>query len=126
MRLAKTLKISSESKYLSLCIAAIFGIFFINYGIAFLIGPIRANIPSLNKFSLNLGIYYDFNESWFGDIGELIVVNAIIYAAMPFVEDLFLAWLPNYIFQSIDKTDPRLCCCFCFRACCKCCRKKQD
>lgn len=69
MRLAKTLKISSESKYLSLCIAAIFGIFFINYGIAFLIGPIRANIPSLNKFSLNLGIYYDFNEAWFSDIG---------------------------------------------------------
>lgn len=126
MRLAKTLKISSESRYLSLVVFAVFLIYFINYGIAFLIGPIKANIPGFNNFSLNLGIYYDFNESWFGDIGELIVVNAIIYAAMPFVEDLFLAWLPNYIFQSIDKTDPRLCCCFCFRACCKCCRKKQD
>ena len=45
MKLAATLKMSSESHYLSLVIASITLIFFINYGIAYLLGPLRLGIP---------------------------------------------------------------------------------
>ena len=100
MKLAATLKMSSESHYLSLVIASITLIFFINYGIAYLLGPLRLGIPFFSGIQ-DFSIYYDFNQAWFGDIGELVVVNALIYAAMPFIEDFFGTWLLLSYFRQL-------------------------
>ena len=112
MKLATTLKMSSESHYLSLVIASITLIFFINYGIAYLSGPIKLGIPYFSGIQ-DFSIYYDLNQAWFGDIGELIVVNALLYAVMPFLEDFFLVWLLiSYFLRLKDKADPsKKCCC---------------
>ena len=88
-------------------------------------------MPFLNKISLDFGIYYDFNQAWFADIGELIVLNSLLYAFMPFIEDFFMVSVPYFFQKNYDiQTKKR---CLCFRAifkslCCNCCcrRNKED
>lgn len=95
IKLAKMIDFESESMYLSFVIVSIFLIFFINYGVAYLFGPLKAGVPFFDKLQVSFGIYSDFNEAWFGDVGELIILNCLIYAFMPLIEAVCLVWAPT-------------------------------
>ena len=81
MWLVKFITFKSESKRSFLVIIFIFLVCFNNYGIVYLIAPLKLSIPILNYFFV--GIYPDFNYAWYDDIGGLIISVSIINAIMP-------------------------------------------
>ena len=50
---------------------SVFLIYFFNYGIMFLIGPLNIEIQFMSTFFA--GVYTDFSTHWFNEIGGLIV-----------------------------------------------------
>jgi len=77
----------------------VFLVYFMNYGVVYLMAPMMIEIPILNIYFT--GIYPDFNTSWFQDIGHLIISVSIINAIMPPVM-LAVDWLLQNILRSID------------------------
>jgi len=77
----------------------VFLVYFMNYGVVYLMAPMMIQIPILSIYFE--GIYPDFNTNWFQDIGGLIIFVAIINAIIP---PIMLAsdWLLMNILRSID------------------------
>jgi len=81
IRLSDYIYFGNESIRQSYNIVCIFLIFFNNYGIIYLIAPMTLHLPLIDYFFS--GIYPDFNETWFKDIGSLVISVALINAVMP-------------------------------------------
>ena len=73
-----------ESSRLNYTIVSVFMIFFFNYGVIYMYAPMR--IPTPIVHSIFNGVYKDFNDSWFEDVGSLIIQVAFINAIMPPIE----------------------------------------
>ena len=52
-------------------VLAVFAIFFANYGLLYLIGPMVLDIPYISHFAK--GIYFDFNQAWYSDVGYQVI-----------------------------------------------------
>lgn len=57
---------------------SVFSIFFLNYGLLYILAPFKWDIPVLN--SILIGIYEDFNQFWFSDVGNMVISVMIINA----------------------------------------------
>ena len=71
-------------------VVSVFIIYFLNYGVLYLLAPMKLNVPFVS--SLVSGIYWDFNQYWFTDIGYQVTTVMIINAIFPPLEILLL-WL---------------------------------
>ena len=63
---------------------SVFSIIFLNYGILYLITPLKIEVPLVSL--IMSGVYYDFNKNWFSDIGSQIISVMIINAIFPPIE----------------------------------------
>ncbi len=70
IHLTKLIKFTSNSQRMRFIIVSVFCIFFFNYGVMYILGPMELKIPIAGQFLL--GIYTDFNQFWFSDIGFLV------------------------------------------------------
>ena len=70
-------------------IVSVFSIYFLNYGILYLLAPMNIQIPLVSD--VLIGVYYDFNQQWYSDIGQQIISVMIINAIFPPLEILMLA-----------------------------------
>ena len=51
------------------------------YGVLYLITPMRLEIPIVSFFTI--GVYWDFNQYWFADIGYQVFTVLCIKAFFP-------------------------------------------
>ena len=65
-------------------LVSVFSIIFLNYGILYLITPLKIDVPLVSL--IMSGVYYDFNQNWFRDIGYQIINVMIINAIFPPIE----------------------------------------
>ena len=79
---------------------SIFMILFFNYGIMYLFAPLDFNTDFMKR--ILSGIYTDFGNHWFLEIGSLIVTNQLIIALMPPVV-LLLNWLWSAMLHKYDQ-----------------------
>ena len=49
-------------------IVSVFSIYFLNYGVLYLLAPMKLEIPFVSE--VLIGVYYDFNQQWYSDIGQ--------------------------------------------------------
>lgn len=98
--LAKWLSFTSNSERMRFILVSVFLIYFLNYGVLYLIAPLSINLPIVSK--ILRGIYPDFNQAWFGDIGNQIISVMLINAIMPPIEVFFL-WLWSYVRRAYDQ-----------------------
>ena len=75
-------------------IVSVFSIFFLNYGLLYLIAPMSLNIPIISSFMM--GIYEDFNQYWFSDIGGMVISVQLINALTAPLE-AFAFWFWNKV-----------------------------
>ena len=54
---------------------------FVYYGVLYLITPLRVEIPIVSYFCV--GVYGDFNQYWFIDIGMQVMTVLLIKAFFP-------------------------------------------
>mmetsp|Transcript_36399 Transcript_36399/g.44476 ORF Transcript_36399/g.44476 Transcript_36399/m.44476 type:complete len:226 (+) Transcript_36399:2111-2788(+) len=108
IQLMRCVPFKLESSYLRYTSFCIFWIFFFNYGIIYLVTPFSIEIPFLS--SVFTGVYTDFSDSWYQDIGGPIISVALINACMPAVS-LVIEWLLNYLLKAFDR--------------CRCCGEKE-
>ena len=67
IRLTNLIKFTSNSARMRFIVVSVFIIYFLNYGVLYLLAPMKLNVPFVS--SLVSGIYWDFNQYWFTDIG---------------------------------------------------------
>ena len=67
IELTKVIKFTSTSQRMRFILISVFMIYFLNYGVLYLLAPMKLRIPFLPK---TLGVYYDFNQYWYSDIGN--------------------------------------------------------
>lgn len=72
IHLMKLVHFTSVSRRMAIVIVSVFSIFYVNYGLLYLIAPFRIDIAYLN--SIMIGIYRDFNSFWFSDIGTMVII----------------------------------------------------
>ena len=48
-------------------LVSVFKIYFINYGILYVLVPLKIQIPLVSD--MLIGVYWDFNTYWYTDIG---------------------------------------------------------
>ena len=70
-------------------IVSVFSIYFLNYGVLYLLAPMKLEIPFVSD--ILIGVYYDFNQQWYSDIGQQIISVMLINAVFPPLEILLLA-----------------------------------
>lgn len=99
IHLSRVIKFTSNSARMRFIIVCVFSIFFLNYGMLYIIAPLQLEIPIASEFFL--GIYSDFNQFWFSDIGYLVIQTSVINAIMPPIE-FSLIWLWRNILRAID------------------------
>lgn len=97
--LAKWLSFTSNSQRMRFILFSVFSIYFLNYGVLYLVAPLNVKIPFMAY--LLRGVYPDFNQFWFSDIGNQIISVMVINAIMPPVEVFFLG-LWAYIRRAYD------------------------
>lgn len=71
-------------------VVSVFAIFFANYGLLYMIAPFRMDLGAFS--TITVGIYEDFNQFWFSDIGTMVVVTMLINAVTAPLEALGM-WL---------------------------------
>ena len=76
IELTKLIKYTSESQRMRFILVSVFKIYFINYGILYVIVPMKIQIPLVSD--LLVGVYYDFNTYWYTDIGFQIITLMVI------------------------------------------------
>lgn len=79
---------------------SVFSIYFLNYGVLYMLVPMKVDLPLVSK-SLT-GVYPDFNQHWFADIGSTIIETMTINAVIPPIELLFLG-LWAYVRRAYDQ-----------------------
>ena len=99
IRLTKLIKFTSNSARMRFIVVSVFIIYFLNYGVLYLLAPMQLNIPLVS--SLVSGIYWDFNQYWFTDVGYQITTVMVINAIFPPLE-IFLLWLWIHVKRSYD------------------------
>ncbi len=62
-------------------IICVFLIYFLNAGLMYLLAPMDIRLPIVSQ--LELGIYSDFNQYWYSNIGFLVINVLLINAIMP-------------------------------------------
>ena len=67
----KLVHFTSISQHMAVVIVSVFSIFYVNYGLLYLIAPFRTDIEFLS--SIMIGMYRDFNSFWFSDIGTMVI-----------------------------------------------------
>ena len=82
-------------------IVSVFGIFFTNYGLLYLIAPFRINLGFLS--TMMIGIYEDFNQFWFSDIGNMVISTMLINVLIAPLEALGL-WFWQAVQRSYDQS----------------------
>jgi len=82
--LGKWLTFTSNSQRMRFTLVSVFSIIFLNYGILYLITPLKIDVPLVSL--IMSGVYYDFNQNWFSDIGYQIINVMIINAIFPPIE----------------------------------------
>jgi hypothetical protein len=68
IKLTKLIKFTSVSAKMRFILICVFSIYFINYGVMYVIVPLNVQIPLVSF--LFQGVYQDFNMYWFTDIGN--------------------------------------------------------
>ena len=61
------IKFTSNSQRMSFIIVSVFAIYFLQYGVLYLFAPMNLNYPIISQFVT--GVYEDFNQYWYADIG---------------------------------------------------------
>lgn len=61
--------------------------YFVYYGVLNLLAPMHVEIPYVSRFLI--GVYYDFNMSWYSDIGSQLIISLLLKAFGPPIEFLF-------------------------------------
>ena len=64
MQLITLIKFKSKSDYTKMVVIAAFVVFFFNFGLQYVFGPLDWNLPKPLKM-LHFGFFNDFNEYWF-------------------------------------------------------------
>ena len=100
IELTKLIKYTSESQRMRFILVSVFKIYFINYGILYVLVPLKIEIPLVSD--LFLGVYYDFNTYWYTDIGFQVITLMVIQAFFPPIEFAYL-WLWDVIKRSYDQ-----------------------
>jgi|Transcript_22039 hypothetical protein len=80
-------------------IVSVFTIFFVNYGLMYLIAPLELGLGVLSD--LMMGIYEDFNAFWFSDIGSM-VVSSMVLNALTLPLETFMFWIWQAVRRSYD------------------------
>ena len=78
IKIASIVKFKSNSQRIHFVIMSLFSVLFAYYGILYLITPLRLEIPLISYFTI--GVYRDFNQYWFGDVGYQIASVLLIKA----------------------------------------------
>ena len=81
IELTHIIKFTSNSQRIRTIIICVFLIFFLNAGLMYLLAPMDMTLPIVSD--LELGIYQDFNQYWYSNIGYLIINVLMINAIMP-------------------------------------------
>lgn len=89
----------TESARVRFITVSVFCIFFFNYGIMYLIAPIKMEKAS-DSFILG-GYYNDFNQSWYVNIGYSIILSQLILAVMPPIT-LLINVAIKYVLRAYD------------------------
>mgnify|MGYP007058558178 CR=1 FL=1 len=79
-------KFKSDSQRTHFILISVFSVLFVYYGVLYLITPLRLEIPIVSNFTI--GVYWDFNQYWFIDIGYQVTMVLLIKAFFPPVEFL--------------------------------------
>ena len=66
--LADIIKFTSGSQRMRWILISVFAMYFIYYGVLNLLAPMNLEIPLVSR--ILIGIYPDFNMSWYSDIGN--------------------------------------------------------
>lgn len=59
IQLTKLIHFTSNSQRMCIIVVSVFSIFFLNYGLLYIVAPFKWDIPALN--AIIFGIYEDFN-----------------------------------------------------------------
>ena len=81
IKVASIVKFKSNSQRIHFVIVSLFSVLFAYYGILYLITPLRLEIPLISYFTI--GVYWDFNQYWFVDVGYQIASVLLIKAFFP-------------------------------------------
>ncbi len=84
---------------MSFIIVSVFAIYFLQYGVLYLISPMKIDFPLVSNFVT--GVYEDFNQYWYSDIGAQVISILLITAIFPPLE-LFLLYLWVFVRRSYD------------------------
>ena len=95
IELTKVIKFTSNSARMRIVLISVFLIYFMNYGVLYLLAPMKVDIPGLERLPL-VGIYFDFNLFWYSDIGNQIISVMVINAVFPPIEVAFI-WIWSFI-----------------------------
>lgn len=88
IQLTKLIHFTSISQRMRVIIVSVFAIFYVNYGLIYMIAPFRLNLGFVSTFMV--GIYEDFNQFWFSDIGNMVISTMLINAVTAPLEALGL------------------------------------
>ena len=100
IQLTKIIKFTSNSARTRFILVCVFIIYFLNYGVMWLLAPMHIDIPIMS-FS-QAGIYYDFNQYWYGNIGYQVVTTMVINAIFPPLE-AGLIFFVSFALRSYDQ-----------------------
>ena len=99
IQLTKVIKFTSNTQRTRIIIVSVFLIYFLNYGVLYLLAPMNIEIPILKNYLI--GIYNDFNQAWYSDIGGQITSVLVINAIFPPIE-MFCLWALSFALRSFD------------------------
>lgn len=85
---------------MQIIIICVFAIYFINAGLMYLLAPMKMQLPLISY--LELGIYQDFNQYWYADIGYQIISVLVLKAIFPPLE-LIALLAKDRLLQSWDQ-----------------------
>ena len=94
------IKFTSSSARMRFIIVSVFAIYFLNYGVLYVIAPMKLKIPLVSRFLI--GVYYDFNQFWFTDIGNQVMSILVIQSFFPPLEFIGL-WFLDVVKRSYDQ-----------------------
>ena len=100
IQLTKLIKFTSNSSRMTFIVICVFTIYFINYGVLYVIVPLKVKIPIVSN--LLVGVYWDFNMYWYTDIGYQVISVLVIVALFPPLEFVGL-WFWDVVKRSWDQ-----------------------
>ena len=99
VKLAQIVKFKSNSQRNNFVIISVFSVLFTYYGVLYLVTPLRIEIPIVSYFTI--GVFWDFNQYWFTDVGMQVATVLIIKAFFPPTE-FISKWSLWFALRSFD------------------------